>query len=73
MSKEKDYSNRELDRMFGEIKSLLIEIKEQTTKTNGRVNTLEHWKESLMGKIIGAGSVVGFVWSVVWFYITKKI
>jgi len=45
---EKDYSKREIDLFMREIKEtlarqdkLLIEIKEQTTKTNGRVTKLE--------------------------------
>lgn len=54
-----DYSNRELDRMFTEIKGLLHEIRDQTTKTNGRVTTLEMWKEGLAGKLIGATAVLG--------------
>lgn len=67
-----DYSNREIDRMFGEIKDLLIEIKDQTTRTNGRVTKLEYWKEGFNGKLIGAGSVVGFVWGIVWYFFTKR-
>jgi hypothetical protein len=38
---EKQYSNREIDRMFKEISEALIRIEEQTTKTNGRVTKLE--------------------------------
>lgn len=58
-----DYTNREIDRMFGEIMSLLTDIKEQTTKTNGRVTRLEFWKESVMAKVAGViGSItVGWI------------
>lgn len=58
-----DYTNREIDRMFGEIMSLLTDIKEQTTKTNGRVTRLEFWKESVMSKVAGViGSItVGWI------------
>lgn len=59
---EVDYSNREIDRMFSEIKDLLIEIKEQTTKTNGRVTKLEFWREGLMARLSGMAFVVGIVW-----------
>lgn len=40
-----------------EIKSELIAIKVQTTKTNGRVNKLEWWRSG----IIWAGGVVGSI------------
>jgi hypothetical protein len=68
-----DYSNRELDRMFAEIKELLVDIKEQTTKTNGRVTKLEFWKEGTTGKFIGATAVISFIWTIVWFYLTKRL
>ena len=38
---EKDFSNREIMLMFNEIKLELSHIKEQTTKTNGRVGNAE--------------------------------
>jgi hypothetical protein len=38
---DKQYSNREIDRMFKEISETLGRIEEQTTKTNGRVTKLE--------------------------------
>ena len=36
-----DYSVRELDSKFSSIMTELVAIREQTTKTNGRVNKLE--------------------------------
>lgn len=48
--------------MFNEIKDLLIEIKEQTTKTNGRVSALELWKEGVMAKFTGIVATVGVAW-----------
>lgn len=60
--KTADYSNREIDRMFNEIKDLLVEIKEQTTKTNGRVSALELWKEGVMAKFTGIAATIGVIW-----------
>jgi len=60
---EKDYSNREIDASFREIKNLLIEIRDQTVKTNGRVSKLELWKEGLMGKFTIIGIVLSGAWA----------
>ena len=59
---EVDYTNRELDAKFSQIVSLLQEIKEQTTKTNGRVTRLEFWKEGVMAKFTGIASAVAVGW-----------
>ncbi len=59
---EQNYSKRELDHHFADIKdilkkqdSVLMEIKEQTTKTNGRVTAnekeislLKFWKQAIV-------------------------
>lgn len=56
---EQDYSKRELDEKFLDIKEDLLDIKNvlesvetQTKKTNGRVNALENWRWFIGG--IGA-------------------
>ena len=36
-----DYSNREIETMFQDIKDTLVRIENQVIKTNGRVTTLE--------------------------------
>lgn len=46
---EQQYSSRELDHYFKDIRETLGEIKEQTVKTNGRVSRLENWRWLLMG------------------------
>lgn len=66
---DKDYSNREIDMMFretkeslAELKNILLEIKEQTTKTNGRVTRLEFWKEGLTAKVSGIVASITIAW-----------
>ncbi len=66
-----DYSNREIDRMFGEIMTLLNDIKEQTTKTNGRVSKLELWKEGFMAKLAGVVGSISVAWVVVKEFVIK--
>jgi hypothetical protein len=44
-----NYTKRELDFHFQEIKETLSEIREQTIKTNGRVTSLERWKWMMVG------------------------
>ena len=76
--KKDDYTNRELDSMFREIREyqqrsevMQEKILTQTTLTNGRVTKLESWKDGFIGKLVGAGSVIGFVWGIIWYNITK--
>lgn len=59
---EEEYTNRELDAKFEGIHEKLDLILAQTTKTNGRVTTLEFWRESLMAKIAGVVATFGIVW-----------
>lgn len=57
MQKEDGYSNRELDRMFQEIKEQLNRIEAQTMRTNGKVRKLQVWQAS----VIGGLSVLAFL------------
>ncbi len=38
-----------MDEKFSDIRTILVEVKDQTTKTNGRVNKLERWQSFMMG------------------------
>lgn len=51
------YSNRELDHFFGEIQSKLEEIHDQTKRTNGRVGTLEKWRDRFIAGLITVGAM----------------
>lgn len=61
---EQEYSNREIDRMFGEIIQTLNRIETAVNKTNGRVTALEHWKESFVAKVSGIMITIVVVWNV---------
>ena len=47
--KDVEYSNREIDEFFSEIKKQLDRIEHQTTKHNGRMSKLENWQSLLLG------------------------
>lgn len=57
-----DYSNREIEAMFHEIKDTLKRIEEQVIKTNGRVSLLELWKEGVMAKFSGIVASIAVLW-----------
>lgn len=55
MADDSNYSRREQDHFFNDIKerlekqdAMLIKILEQATKTNGRVNALEYWRSVIV-------------------------
>jgi hypothetical protein len=50
--RDEDYSNREIDGIVSDIRSSLIRIETQTTKTNGRVNRLERYM-LIIGAVVG--------------------
>jgi hypothetical protein len=51
------FTNREINRMFGEVQESLDRIEKQTVKTNGNVRSLQVWR----GFITGGLAVVGFM------------
>lgn len=63
------YSNREIDSKLDGIHEKLDLILDQTTKTNGRVTTLEMWREGTTGKFWGAMAVVSVLWGLILKYI----
>lgn len=46
---EENYTKRETDMWREEIKETLGRIEAQTTKTNGRVSSLERWQSYVIG------------------------
>ncbi len=58
---EQDYSNREINEFFRDIKDSLGRIEVQTTKTNGRVNSLEESRSKFIGWSMGFGVAVSII------------
>lgn len=56
-----NYTKREHDIIFNDIKESLKRIEDQVTKTNGRVNALELWREGTIGKFTIISVIVGMV------------
>lgn len=48
---EPDYSKREMDIIYGEIRETLERIEKQVIKTNGRVNFLERFMWTSIGVV----------------------
>jgi len=51
------------------IKTILIEIKDEVKKTNGRVTRLELWKARSVGVVVGVSAVCAAVFTVVKFFL----
>lgn len=51
MNPDEPYRNRELDQIFDDIQKTLIRIETQTTRTNGRVSSLEGWRQYIVGAV----------------------
>lgn len=45
-----------IEEKIGNLATVLNEVKEQTTRTNGRVSSLEKWRSYIMGAL----GIVGF-------------
>ena len=59
IKKEQDYSKREMDEKFKDIKESLDRIEIQTTKHNGRLSKVEKWQYTMVGAITIIGFLVG--------------
>ena len=55
--KTSDYTKREIDEKFKDIKESLDRIEIQTTRHNGRLSKVEAWQYTMAGAI----SIVGFL------------
>ena len=49
----------EMRACFAETKAELVLVKEQTTKTNGRVSALERWRDTSVARLAGIGIACG--------------
>lgn len=60
-----DYTNGEIGIILDEFRGYLIEIKEHVSETNGRVKSLEMWKQFLFG----AWAVLSIATPIVWYLV----
>ena len=54
-----EFTKRELEHFFKDIRDDIKDIKDQVTKTNGRVTALEKWRWFIMGGIVVLAFIVG--------------
>lgn len=66
---DKDYTTSELGIILVEMNNHIIEIKEQVRSTNGRVKSLEMWKQFLLG----AWAVISIASPIVWYLVYDSI
>jgi len=64
---EKPFTNREIKLMLSEIHKDIKAIIEQTTKTNGRVTSLELWRSYIVGSL----AVIVFLGTIAINYLLK--
>lgn len=73
MPNEREYTNGELgliltnlkDEVLPEMKGHLLEIKEQTIKTNGSVRNLQLWRSYILGGFAVFTLLAPFMWYVI--------
>lgn len=66
---ENSYTIREIDVHFSDIKQTLERIEDQTTKTNGRVSSLEIWR----GYVLGACAAILILVPLLYNFINVRI
>ncbi len=64
-----NYTTSELGIILTEMHGDILEIKEQVKTTNGRVKSLELWKQFLLG----AWAVVSIATPLLWYYVNRSI
>ena len=67
-----EFSKRELEYFFAEMKDTLDRIEKQVISTNTRVTLLEFWKENLMARIATVFAVMGILWVLIKEYFSHK-
>lgn len=68
-----DYTTRELDTHFAEIKETLARIEAQTIKTNGRVSVLEVWKANNKGWLAGFSAAAIIIIGLISYIFNKSV
>lgn len=56
---QENYSKREMDEQFKDIKESLDRIEIQTTRHNGRLSVVEKWMYTMSGAIVIMGFLLG--------------
>lgn len=69
MERPINYTTSELGIILTEMHGDILEIKEQVKSTNGRVKSLELWKQFLLG----AWAVISIATPLLWYYVNKSI
>lgn len=67
-----DFTNKEIELMFKELKTILERVEAQVIKTNGRVSILEMWKEGLIAKFTGVIATISVLWVLAKEFIINK-
>lgn len=52
---DQDFTNREINEMFGDVKKDVAEILIQTKRTNGSIADINRWRERLNGALGASG------------------
>lgn len=69
MDRKDDYTNGEIGIILDEFRVYLVEIKDRVGETNGRVKSLELWKQFLLG----GWAVIVVVVPLAWYLIDSSI
>lgn len=77
---EKSYGKNEIDLMLKPISDhlskqdeVLVAIKDQTTRTNGRVSALEFWKSIVLWALGGIYVVITMIFFIYWHFMKIEV